>query len=108
MAETAHSLNQEPVALAAGPVRTRQLYLSCVIFLLALWTATEFLTPIAWAGVLAIAEWPLFVRVSRRFPGRPGLVALGFTIATALLVIVPLSLAAVTLAQESQGALDWL
>jgi predicted PurR-regulated permease PerM len=108
MAEAAHFPTPEPVALAEGPVRTRQLYLSCAIFLLALWTATEFLTPIAWAGVLAIAEWPLFVRVSRRFPGRPGLVALGFTVATALLVIVPLSLAAVTLAQESQGALDWL
>ncbi|TPG18757.1 AI-2E family transporter [Sphingomonas koreensis] len=70
--------------------------------------AFEFLTPIAWAAVLAIAEWPLYRFAVARFPNRPGLIAFGFTLATALLVILPLSLAAVTLAQESQGALDWL
>ena len=94
---------------AAEPVgmRTRQLYLTAFIVLLALWMAREFLTPIAWAAVLAMAEWPLYARVLRRFPNRAGLLALGFTLATALFVIGPLSLAAVTLAQESQGAIDW-
>jgi predicted PurR-regulated permease PerM len=94
---------------AAGPagVRTRQLYLTIFIILLAVWMAWEFLTPIAWAVVLAMAEWPLYARVLKRFPNRPGLIAVGFTLATALFVIGPLSLAAVTLAQESQGAIDW-
>lgn len=94
---------------AADPpgARTRQLYLTAVIVLLAIWMAWEFLTPIAWAVVLAMAEWPLYARVLKRFPDRPGLIAVGFTLATALFVIGPLSLAAVTLAQESQGAIDW-
>jgi predicted PurR-regulated permease PerM len=70
--------------------------------------AWPFLTPIAWAIILAMAEWPVYRRVSARWPKQPLLVALGFTAATALLVILPLSIAAVSLAQESQNALTWL
>ncbi len=111
--ETMTETNKAPRAARAAPapadgVRTRQMWLTATIMLLALWIALPFLTPIAWATVLAIAEWPLYRRALRRLPDRPGLVACGFTIATALLVILPLSLAAVTLAEESQGALDWL
>lgn len=89
-------------------VKQRQVWLTIVIVALASWIALEFLTPIAWAAVLAIAEWPLFRRALARYPNRPGWLAFGFTIATALLVILPLSLAAVSLAQESDAALAWL
>jgi predicted PurR-regulated permease PerM len=89
-------------------IRRRQIWLTVFIALLALWMARPFLTPIAWASVLVIAEWPLYRRAVARFPRRPRLLALAFTLATALLVILPLSLAAVTLAQESDGALAWL
>jgi len=89
-------------------VRRRQIWLTLFIALLALWLALPFLTPIAWASVLVIAEWPLYRRAVARFPAHPNLVALGFTLATALLVILPLSLAAVILAQESGDALAWL
>lgn len=92
----------------AKAVRSRQLWLTIAIMLAAGWLALAFLTPIAWGAVLAIAEWPLYRRALAKVPGRPGLIALGFTLATALLVILPLSLAAVTLAQESQGAIDWV
>jgi predicted PurR-regulated permease PerM len=76
--------------------------------LLALWIALPFLTPIAWAAILAIVEWPLYERAVRRMPRHALLLALGFTAATGLLVILPLSAAAVSLAQESQNALSWL
>ena len=95
-------------ARTGAGIHQRQVLLTVAILLLALWVALEFLTPIAWATVLAIAEWPLFRRALARFPDRPGLLAFGFTLATALLVIMPLSLAAVTLAQESDTALAWL
>ncbi|WP_260598567.1 AI-2E family transporter [Sphingomonas endolithica] len=88
--------------------KTRQSYLTVFITLLAIWMAYEFLTPLAWAAVLAIAEWPLYRRLSVKMPGRPLLLASAFAVVTALFVILPLSLAAVTLAQESQAALDWL
>lgn len=89
-------------------IHHRQILLTIAILLLAFWVSLEFLTPVAWAAVLAIAEWPLVRRALDRFPDRPGLVALAFTLATALLVILPLSLAAVSLAQESDTALAWL
>ena len=89
-------------------IRRRQLWLTAFIALLALWMALPFLSPVAWASVLVIAQWPLYRRAVARFPHHPNLVAFGFTLATALLVILPLSLAAVTLAQESGDALGWL
>lgn len=94
-------------ATADAALRTRQICFTLVVAALALWMVLPFATPIAWAVVIAIAEWPLFRRGIRRFPGHPLLVALGLTLATALLVILPLSIAAVTLAQESQVALAW-
>ena len=88
--------------------RTRQLFLTAAIVLLAAWIALPFLTPIAWAAILAIVEWPLYERAARHLPNHPVLLALAFTLATALLVVLPLSIAAVSLAQESQAALSWL
>ena len=49
-------------------VRTRQLYLTVAIMMLSLWMALPFLTPIAWAAILAIAEWPLYRRAIARIP----------------------------------------
>ncbi len=95
-------------ATDSAALRTRQIWFTLLIALLALWMALPFATPIAWAAVIAIAEWPLFRRGLARLPGHPLLVAAGLTIATGLLVVLPLSLAAVTLAQESQSALAWL
>ena len=89
-------------------VRRRQVVLVGVILALAAWVAYEFLVPLAWAAVLAIAEWPLFRWARKRWPGHDTLLSLGFAFATALVVLVPLSLAGVTLAQESQAAIDWI
>lgn len=104
--KTGSSASNGPADVDAG-VRTRQLYLTLAIVLLAVWMAWEFLTPIAWAAVLAMAEWPLYARAVKRFPKSSGWLVVGFTVATALFVLGPLSLAAVTLAEESQGALAW-
>ena len=86
--------------------RRRQLTL--VVVLAVLWVARGFLAPIAWAMVLAIAMWPLHRRLERRWPGRDGWIALVLTLGTGLLVILPLSLVAVSLAQESQAAIAWV
>jgi predicted PurR-regulated permease PerM len=100
----------DEVAVLAEPpgVRTRQLWLTAVVVVLAIWMALEFLVPLAWAAVIAIAEWPLYRRALRRFPNRSGLLAFAFAVVTALFVIGPLSLAAVTLVQESQAAMQWV
>ena len=97
-----------PVHPSATGLRTRQVYLTLLIAALALWVALPFLTPVAWAAVLAIAEWPLFRRAAARWRGHPLLLSVGFALVTGLVVILPLSIAAVSLAQESQAALAWL
>ncbi|MGI4875930.1 MAG: AI-2E family transporter [Janthinobacterium lividum] len=89
-------------------VLTRQRYITFLILLLTAWVARGFLLPLAWAAVLAIAEWPLYRRAIARYPGHAGLLSVGFALATALLVILPISLVAVTVAQESQTAIEWV
>jgi predicted PurR-regulated permease PerM len=93
---------------AENGLRTRQLWLTAAIILLALWIAGPFLTPIAWAAVLAIAEWPLYERAVRKCPSHPMPVAIGFVAANGLFVILPISLIASSLAAEGQIAVDWL
>lgn len=93
---------------ATRSLRARQTILVLTVIALAAWVAYEFLVPLAWAAVLAIAEWPLFARARKRWPGHDLLLAVGFALTTALIVLVPLSLAGVTLAQESQTAADWV
>ena len=61
-----------------------------------------------WGKFDRVTEWPLYRRALNRAPKHPALIASGFAFATALIVLLPLSLAGVSLAQESQTALDWL
>lgn len=88
-------------------VRTRQRNLTFLILLIAIWISRSFLTPVAWAAVLAVSLWPLYQRAAARAPKHRTLISLAFTLGTGLLVILPLTLAAVAAAQESQAALDW-
>ena len=78
--------------------------------LLGVWTLQGFLPALAWAIIVALAIWPVFLRL-RQVVGTkdetallPGLV----TLATGLLVIVPLALAATRLGQELHLLMDWL
>ena len=93
---------------AAQTVRARQRWLTFIVIALALYIARSFLVPIAWAAVLAVALWPLYARVVARAPGRKGLVALGFALATALLVMIPIAIVAASAVQESQAATQWV
>ena len=105
---TALSPGGIPQSLSPQRLRKRQIWLTVAIVLLAIWVAGPFVTPLAWAAVLAIAEWPLFKRAIERYPISRGLMATAFTVATGLFVVLPLSLVATSLAGESQAALDWL
>jgi predicted PurR-regulated permease PerM len=65
-----------------------------------LWILRPFLVPIAWAGILAYVTWPLY-RFVRHHTKRPRLAAGLFTLATALLVGVPVAWILVALATEA-------
>lgn len=84
--------------------------LAAGLLLLGAYTLWNFLSALAWAGIFAIALWPLHRRAAERFgTGRRNLaLAAAFTLAVALLFIVPLVLVGVELAHESHAATEWL
>jgi predicted PurR-regulated permease PerM len=93
---------------AAAPQSTSQLRVRMVLaagFVLAgLWILHDFLPALAWAGVLAIALWPLYHRVQRLFPGRGGriVVPLLVTLVVAVVFAAPLILLGIAIAHETR------
>jgi predicted PurR-regulated permease PerM len=49
--------------------RVARVVLAIALVLLGLWVLHRFVPALAWAGVLAIALWPLYRRVARELPG---------------------------------------
>lgn len=92
----------------AQAVRSRQRWLTFVVVALALFVARSFLTPVAWAAVLAVSMWPLYARAVARAPKGAGWIAGGFVLATAVLVMIPIGLVAGAAAAESQQAIAWV
>jgi len=80
------------------------------VLALGLWIARDFLLPVAWAVVIAVALWPLYDRFVKFMPKRVRtlLGPLLYTMAICLVLIIPLVLAAVQLASEAQNAVEWL
>jgi predicted PurR-regulated permease PerM len=78
--------------------------------LLGLFTLKTFLDALVWAGIFAIALWPLYERAIRRFPpGRHNILLPGvFTFSVAFLFILPLGLVGLQLAGQADNAQDWL
>jgi len=77
---------------ASSPQQAAKAVLVLLLTLLGLWTLHRYLPALIWAGILAIAFWPLYQRAVRRWPpGKhnvmwPSL----FTAAIGLMFIVPL------------------
>ena len=90
--------------------RTARITLAVGLAALGAWTLQSFLPALAWAAIFAIATWPLYQRAQRRWPaGRHNLVVpLLFTLATALLFVVPLGLIAVQIGREAHGIAQWV
>ena len=80
------------------------------LFVLGVYTLWNFLSALVWAGIFAIALWPLYRRVQARFgPGKHDvLLPALFTLGVALLFIVPIGLVGFQLAREAHNAADWL
>jgi predicted PurR-regulated permease PerM len=88
--------------------RTARRALMIGVLLLSLWVTRSFLVPLALAAVLAITLWPLQGRVARRLGGPAWLAPALFTVATALVLMVPLIFLAVEAARDSGTVLEWL
>ena len=100
-----------PAAPPATPAATSiQLkLLLAALFVAGLWVARSFILPIAWAIVLSIGLWPMYLKLrARSARDRPQLVALGLTLATGLLLMLPLVMIAVEAVRDSRAVIAWL
>ena len=84
--------------------------LAAALVSLGVYTLWSFLGALAWAGIFAIALWPLYCQARTRFAGRlkEPLLPVLFTLAVALVFIVPLGLVGIQLARETHDAADWV
>lgn len=80
--------------------------LALIVLAVAAWVLQHFLLSIAWAGVLAIATWPIYVRAERRFgPARAAALS---TALVALCTIVPLVWLSAVAVHEVHVLVLWL
>jgi predicted PurR-regulated permease PerM len=93
---------------ASRPQQTAKAALALLLAALGLWMLHRYLPALIWAAILAIAVWPLYQRAVRRWP--PGkhniLLPSMFTLALALVFIIPLVLVAVQAGREVHGVYD--
>jgi predicted PurR-regulated permease PerM len=74
-----------------------------------LFTLREFLPALAWTVVFAIALWPLFNRLARRWPRhKRALLPALFVLGVVLIFVLPVVLIAVPLAADAHGAVQWV
>jgi predicted PurR-regulated permease PerM len=82
--------------------------LALLLTALGVWTLHRYLPALIWAAILAIAVWPLYQRAARRWPpGKHNIVLPAlFTLALALVFILPLVLLAIQVGHEVHGFYD--
>ena len=89
----------------------RRVVLGLFLAALVLGVATvmaPFLIPLAWAGILGYATWPLYVRLETLLRGRRTLAAIAMTVVVALSVVLPLLWLIMLLRAEAVGVTDTL
>jgi predicted PurR-regulated permease PerM len=77
--------------------------------LLALWIIRDFLPAVGWAGVIAIALWPLLRKIEnhRWLRGRKTLIAAFLTLAIAVLIVLPVALGIGQAMHEVHDLMEW-
>src|SRR3569623_346052 len=98
-----------PPETAPRQARIARGVLIALLVLLGLWLLLPFLPALVWALIIAVAIDPLVKRAERRFT-RPQsiLIALGVTLALALLVMVPIAFGVAQGAREAQDVARWM
>ena len=111
MASEGAGMQQSTDQSAATPAhRIAAATLTLALLLLGLWTLHEFLPALIWAGIFAIALWPLYRRACTRFPpGRHNVLMPSlFTLGVTLVFLLPLVMVAVPLGHDAHGVLIWI
>jgi predicted PurR-regulated permease PerM len=63
-----------------------------------------FWVPVAWAVVLAVVTWPVFLRIRSALGEREGLAALAMTLLLIVAIVAPVVVLTITLVQEARSA----
>jgi predicted PurR-regulated permease PerM len=73
-----------------------------------LWVLRPFLPALAWAAMTVIATWPAMLTIEKRLWQRRGLSAAVMTSAFLLIIILPVSLAVVTIIENIDTVVNWV
>jgi predicted PurR-regulated permease PerM len=66
-----------------------------------LWILRPFLASLVWASVIVMATWPAFERLEALMPRRRGLAVAAMTLSILLVILIPITLAVVTIINNS-------
>lgn len=72
------------------------------------WILQPFLLAVVWATMIAVASWPLLLKVQRQLGDSRRLAVLVMTAALLLALIVPLTLAVMTILENVDVMKDWI
>ncbi len=72
-----------------------------------LWIMRPFLRALIWATMIAVATWPIMLRLEARLGGRRSLAVAIMTVALLLVFIVPFLLAIQTIVKHGDEIVDW-
>lgn len=75
----------------------------CLLVGASLWVLRPFLMSVLWAALIVVATWPAVARLDALFGGRRGATVTVLTLAILLVVLVPLSLAVLTIVDHADG-----
>src|SRR5580704_19242115 len=95
------------------PLRAQRIawvVLALALTCLGLWTLKEFLGALAWAGVLAVAFWPSYQAIRKRWPFGQShvLLPLLFTLGIGLVFVLPIVLAGMQAGREAHTLFAWI
>jgi len=72
------------------------------------WILYPFLLPAIWAVTIVVATWPVMLFVQSRLWGKRGLAVTVMTLALLLMLLVPLALGIITIAQNADRIVGWV
>ncbi|MDP2030525.1 MAG: AI-2E family transporter YdiK [Thiobacillus sp.] len=71
------------------------------------WIMRPFLSALIWATMVVVATWPVMIRVQARLWGKRSLAVAVMTMSLLLVLLVPLSLAIVTIVDNANRIVGW-
>jgi predicted PurR-regulated permease PerM len=72
------------------------------------WVLYPFFTALLWAAMIVVSTWPLMLKIQSRFWGRRYIAVAVMTLLLLMVLILPFSLAAVTIVSHSEEIVVWV